>query len=112
MPRKCKTNRDLFCYVGGSFTIKAQIRSITPDLKNTYELYLGCPFGDQYKQWDLHQICTTFSSGLRNWLKERTSAMSFAIPMIWRKLKDHFQDCCVCLVNVEGFSSKHRKKDY
>ena len=36
--------------------------------------------------------------------------MPFAIPMIWREAKNHFQDCYFCLVNVKGFSSKHRKK--
>ena len=28
--------------------------------------------------------------------------------MIWRKQKDHIQDCYFCLVNVKRFSSKHR----
>ena len=36
--------------------------------------------------------------------------MPFAVPMIWRGPKDHFQDCYFCLVNVKGFSSKHRIK--
>ena len=36
--------------------------------------------------------------------------MLFAVPMIWRDLMDHFQDCYFCLVNVKGFSSKHSSK--
>ena len=36
--------------------------------------------------------------------------MPFAIPMIWREPKDHFQDFYFRLVNAKGFSSKHRKK--
>ena len=110
MPRKCKNNPDLFCYVCGSFTIKAQRRAITPDLKKIYKLYFGCPLGDQDKHWAPHQVCTSCSSGLRNWLNKRTPAMPFAVPMIWREPKNHFQDCYFCRVNVKGFSSKHRSK--
>ena len=36
--------------------------------------------------------------------------MPFAVPMIWRKPKNHIQDCYFCLVNVKGFSRKHRMK--
>ena len=43
-------------------------------------------------------------------MNKRTSAMPFASPMKWREPKDHFQDCCFCLVNAKVFSSKHRKK--
>ena len=50
MPRKCKNNPDLFCYVCGSFTIKAQRLPITPDLKKIYKLNFGCPLGDQDKK--------------------------------------------------------------
>ena len=110
MPRKCKNNPDLFCYACDNFTMKAQRRSITPNLKKIYKLYFGCPLGDQDKKWAPHQICTSCSSGLRNWLNKRTSAMPFVTPMIWREPKDHFQDCYFCLVNAKGFSSKHRKK--
>ena len=35
--------------------------------------------------------------------------MPFAILVIWREPKDHFQDY-FCLVNAKGFTSKHRKK--
>ena len=39
-------NSGLFCCVCGSFTIGAQRRSITPDLKKIYKLYFGCLLED------------------------------------------------------------------
>ena len=110
MPRKCKNSPNLFCYVCGSFTVKTHRRAITSDVKRIYQLYFGCPLGDQDKQWAPHQICTSCSRGLRNWLNKQISTMLFAVPMIWRKLKDHIQDCYFCLVNVQRFSRKHRMK--
>ena len=110
MPRKCKNSPNLFCYVCGSFTVKTQRRAITSDVKRIYQLYFGFPLGDQGKQWAPHQICTSCSSGLQNWLNKRISAMLFAVPMIWREPKDHNQDCYFCLANVIGFSRKHRMK--
>ena len=74
------------------------------------KFYFGCSLGDQNKQWAPHQICTSCPSGLQNWLNKRTSAMPFAVPMIWKESKDHFQDCYFCLVNAKGFSSKYRKE--
>ena len=50
MTRKCKNNPDLFCCVCGNFAIKAQKRSITPDLKKLYKLYFECRLGDRDKQ--------------------------------------------------------------
>ena len=47
-------------------------------------MYFGCPLGDQDKQWDPHEICTSYSIGLRNWLNKKNSEMPFAISMIWR----------------------------
>ena len=84
-------NSDLFCYVCGSFTIGAQRRSITPDLKKyIYKLYFGCPVEDDNKQRAPHQICTFCSSGLQNRLNKRTSVVPLAISMIWREPKNHF----------------------
>ena len=36
--------------------------------------------------------------------------MTFAVSMIWRKPKDHNQDCHLCFVNVKRFSSKCKSK--
>ena len=83
---------------------------MTPDMKKIYTLYFGCPSGDQDKPWARHRVCTSCSIGLRNWPNKRTSAMPFAISVIWREPKDHFRVYYFCLVNVKGFRSKYRKK--
>ena len=36
--------------------------------------------------------------------------MPFAVPIIWRKPKDHIQDCHLCFVNVKRCSSKCKNK--
>jgi len=108
MPRQCKNHPDIFCYVCGSFAIKTQRRKITNDLRNIYKLYFGCPLGDQDKAWAPHTICSACSNGLRDWLNKRKSSMPFAIPMVWREQKNHYNDCYFCNVNVNGFSKKNK----
>jgi hypothetical protein len=58
MPRKCINHPNTLRYVRvcGSFIAKAQRRTITPDLQKLYQLYLGCPLGDQVKEWAPHVI--------------------------------------------------------
>ncbi|KAF0722496.1 Uncharacterized protein FWK35_00034589, partial [Aphis craccivora] len=60
---------------------------------NIYKLYFGCPLGDQDKAWAPHTRCSACSNGLRDWLDKRKSSMPFAIPMIWREQKNHYNDC-------------------
>jgi hypothetical protein len=45
--RKYINHPNTFCYVCGSFTTEAQRRTITTDLKILYQLYFGCPLGEQ-----------------------------------------------------------------
>ena len=85
MHRACTNHPDNFCYVCVFFFVKSQRRTITNQLKNIYELYFGCPLGDQDKSWAPHVICTSCSSGLRDWLNKRKLSMPFAIPMVWSK---------------------------
>ena len=56
MPRKCINHPNTHCYLCGSFKAKAQRRTITPDLQKLYQLYLGCPSGDQVMEWAPHVI--------------------------------------------------------
>ena len=71
-------------------------------------MYFGCPLGDQDKSWAPHVICTSCSSGLRDWLNKRKLSMPFAIPMVWREQKNHYDDCYFCLIDIIGFSSKNK----
>jgi len=87
-----------------------QRRKITNELMKIYKLYFGCPLGDQDKSWAPHIICTSCSSGLRDWLHKRKTSFPFAIPMIWREPKDHVTDCYFCSVNTTGFSVKNKHK--
>ncbi|XP_025417822.1 uncharacterized protein LOC112688704 [Sipha flava] len=98
--RRCKNHPDIFCYVCGSFAIKTQRRKIINDLRNIYKLYFDCPLGDQDKAWVPQTICSACSNGLRDWLNKRKSSMPFAIPMVWREQKNHYNDCYFCNVNV------------
>ena len=38
MSRQCRNHPDVFCYVCGEFTVKAQKRTITPEIKKLYKL--------------------------------------------------------------------------
>ena len=108
MPRNCKNSPDAFCYICGQFTLSGQRKKITPEISKIYKLYFGCPLGDQDKTWAPHVACYSCCSLLRDWINKRRSSFRFAIPMIWREPKDHYNDCYFCAVNTAGFSSKNK----
>lgn len=110
MPRKCLNHPNSFCYTCGSFTPKSQRRTITPRLQKLYQLYFGCPLGDQDKGWAPHVVCKPCSTGLGDWAQKKKRSMPFAIPMIWREPKNHTDDCYFCCVNVKGFSARNKHK--
>ena len=55
--RQCRNHPDM-CYVWREFIVIAQKHTITPEIRKIYELYFGCPLGDQDKLWAPHVICT------------------------------------------------------
>ena len=108
MPRNCKNSPDAFCYICGQFTLSGQRKKITPEISKIYKAYFGCPLGDQDKTWAPHVACYSCFSLLRDWINKLRSSFRFAIPMIWREPKDHYNDCYFCAVNTAGFSSKNK----
>ena len=86
MSPKYVNSPNLFCEFCGEFTPKSQRKSITPTVKNEYELCSGCKVGTQDKNWtsQLYYRCSEYS---RDWLTSTHQSMSFAVPMVWREHK-------------------------
>ncbi len=107
-PRTYKNDTNILCYICGSYTTSSQRKMITMDIKKIYQLYFGCHLGDQDNVLAPHYICNSCSSGLHDWLNKRKTSMSFAIPMIWRELRDHHPHYYFCNTNTTGFSVKNK----
>jgi hypothetical protein len=108
MPRKRANYVDSFCYVCGDYTIKLNRKTITPLIEKAYELYFGCKTGDQDKPWAPHIVCANCAVYLRGWLKGSRKSVPIAVPVVWRKQKDHFTDCHFCLTKISGISLKSK----
>lgn len=62
---------------------------------------------DQDKSWAPHICCVTCVRLLTGWVNS-SRHMPFAVPMVWRELKDHSSDCYFCLMNITGITSKSK----
>ena len=60
---------------------------------------------DQDKAWAPHVICGSCRSNVKGWSRGSEKVMSFAVPRVWRKPKNHHDDCYFCMINI----SKYRK---
>jgi hypothetical protein len=43
-------------------------------------------------------------------VKRKEKSMLLGVPTVWREPTNHFNDCCFCLTNTEGFSKKQKHK--
>jgi hypothetical protein len=57
-------------------------------------------------QHKVGQIC---GEGLRSWKTGKKISLPFAVLMVWSEPRNHTDDCCFCLVKVEGYSGKNKK---
>jgi hypothetical protein len=76
-----------------------------PVIKKDYELYFINKISDQAKNLAPHICCSACALDLRAWLNGKRQAMPFAMPIVWRELKDHISDCNFCLTDVSRHTS-------
>ena len=108
--RGCLNKANSFCYVFGDFTTVAQRRTITSLLRTAYFHYFDSKIGDQDKSWTPHICCKPCYYGITAWFNGKKAAFNFAVPMVWRELRNHADDCYFCLTNITGFKTSSRKK--
>jgi hypothetical protein len=103
--RGCLNCPDNFCYICGDFVIKKQQRNIREFVIKVYYAYFGVKLGDRGKSWAPHEVCSVCVEELGQWPKGKKKSFSFAVPMIWRKPRNHSDDCYFFSCNVQGYSS-------
>jgi hypothetical protein len=87
-----------------------KVRQINSFVKKLYFSYFQLKAVDQDKSVAPHTACNTCVEGLRYWYDGKQKAMPFAIPMQWRKQKNHHDDCYFCMVKVAGYNKKNKKR--
>ena len=83
----CSNDRNIFCYICGSFTLSSQQCEITNFVKKVYFAYFKVKLGDQDKSWAPHKVCKSCMESLRYWSQGKDRHLKFGIPMIWREQK-------------------------
>ena len=107
---KYKNDPDLFCYICGEMTANKYRQKIINRIEKLYLAYFICSVGNQDKEWAPHVCCLECYNRLNKWFAGETPTLSFAVPMVWRDLKDYETDCYFCVTNTQGFHHKTRKK--
>ena len=108
--RGCLNKANSFCYVCRDFTTVAQHRTITSLLRTDNIHNFDNKIGDQDKSWAPHICCKPCYNGLTAWFNGKKAAFNFAVLMVWRKPRNHAEDCYLCLTNITGFNASSRKK--
>ena len=106
----CPNKANSFCYMCGDFITVVQRWTITSLLRTAYFHYFDCKIGDQDKFWAPHICCKPCYNGLTAWFNGKKANFNFAVPMVWRELWNHADDCYFCLTNITGFNASSRKK--
>ena len=72
-----------------------------------YPYHLCVQDGDQDKAWVPHIVCGNCRPTLERWYRRENRRAKFGVPRVWCEPTDHFENCHVCKVVVNGH---HRGK--
>lgn len=73
-------------------------------------MYFGRVIQNREEYWVPDNVCKSCDSNLNLWWNGTRLQMPFAVPTIWKKPRNHRNDCYFCLTNVVGFSAKNKHK--
>ena len=105
--RCCFNHPDIFCYICGSYTSKKQRKPISTVVKSAY---FGVKVRDQNKQWALHVAGKTCVEHLRQWINGKRQSLLFGVPMVWKKPKNHSDNCYFCTANIQEINRNNIRK--
>ena len=97
----CKHPPDSFCYFCGYYIGPKQVKHLINN--GNFLKHIPCIFGclSVTKTSLGHYIISVVyvEQIWEAWLRGERNKMPFAIPRIWREPKNHFDECCFCMVN-------------
>ena len=77
-------------------------------MKFAYLAYFNVLLSDQDKAWAPHIVCKQCVEHLQQWTKKDRKSLRFGIPTVWRKPKNHFNNCYFCAVNMKAINRKNK----
>ena len=126
--RQCRNRPNVFCYICGEYMMAKHRFNVRDFTKRAYEAYFGMKLGrprtslwhpsrcadnvqKRYKPLAPLKVCRQCTETLRFWTRGKNSSMRFGVSIIWRKPKNHHDDCYFCLVDVPEWNQQ-KKKDW
>ena len=79
-------------------------------VKRAFKAYFEMKLGDQGKSWAPYIVCKTCFETICVWTNGKLK-LKFAVPMVWRKPKNHFDDCYVLII-WQGSTKPRRNLKY
>ena len=91
--RQRRNHLDVFWYICGEYMLAKYRFNVRDFIKRVYKAYFGIKSGDQDKSWAPHKACKQCAETLHRWTQGKATSMRLGVPMVWRELKNHHEDC-------------------